>query len=232
MTLCYAFRQETSITVFWEAPHNSWLKLMQMSIAKHWRELGTSYQRVGERLSVWKEIGSPQEYQQILVLGCSQRPNNQPNSILGLGLGLLQFYLIFLIFEFFFINHSIHLHLKWYLTFWLPPPPIPYFTSSLPAPLWLYESVLPSTHHLLPHRSSIPLLWGIKPPQDQWISFSLICYICIWSHRFLQVHSLVGGLDFGRTEYSGQPMVFFQWGCSPPQHFHSFCHLPHQVPWV
>ena len=30
--------------------------------------------------------------------------------------------------------------------------------------------------------------------------------MCIWSHGFLQVHSLVGGLDSGRTGWSCQPM--------------------------
>jgi hypothetical protein len=46
----------------------------------------------------------------------------------------------------------------------------------------------------------IPLQWGIEPSQDQGPVLSLmshkaiLCYICIWSHGSLHVHSLVGGL--------------------------------------
>ena len=40
---------------------------------------------------------------------------------------------------------------------------------------------------------------------------AILCYICIWSHGSLQVHSLVGGLDSGRTGWSGLPMLFLQW---------------------
>jgi hypothetical protein len=63
-----------------------------------------------------------------------------------------------------------------------------------------------------------PLHWGIKSPQDQRPPFPLLsgkaihCYIYIWSHGSFQVHSMVGGLDSGRTGCSGQPRLFFQWG--------------------
>ena len=40
-------------------------------------------------------------------------------------------------------------------------------TSALPSPFWLYKSAPPSTHTLLPHLSSIPLLWGTQHSQDQ-----------------------------------------------------------------
>ena len=75
---------------------------------------------------------------------------------------------------------------------------IPSFLSSLPfAP--------PPTHPLPPHHSSIPLRWGIKPPQDQGPPLPLISdkailyYICIWSHGSLHVYSLVGGLVPGSS---------------------------------
>lgn len=45
----------------------------------------------------------------------------------------------------FFINHSIHLHLTWYPTSRLPPPPAPYLTSALSPPLCLYDSAPPTT---------------------------------------------------------------------------------------
>jgi hypothetical protein len=91
------------------------------------------------------------------------------------------------------------------------------------------------TYSLLPHHSSISLHWGIKPPQDQGPPLPLMsdkaifCYICIWSHGFLHVHSLIGGLIPGSPGWSGQPMLFFLWGCNPPLLLHSFCQLPHGV---
>jgi hypothetical protein len=39
-----------------------------------------------------------------------------------------------------------------------------YSTSASPTSFFLYESAHPSTHTLPPHHSSIPLLWGLKPP--------------------------------------------------------------------
>ena len=80
--------------------------------------------------------------------------------------------------------------------------------------LCLYEGVLPPIHPLLPHTSSIPLHWGIKPPQDQGPSFPLmsdkaiLCYLCIWGHGSLPVHSLVGGLVPWSFGWSGQLMLF------------------------
>jgi hypothetical protein len=71
-------------------------------------------------------------------------------------------------------------------------------------PLWGYSP----THPLLLHHSSICLLWGIKPPQDQGPPLSLMSdkailwYICIWSHGSLPVHSLVGGLVPGSSRGS------------------------------
>ena len=67
-----------------------------------------------------------------------------------------------------------------------------------------YQGAPPPTHPLPPHHSSIPLRWGIKPPQDQGPPLPLtsdkviLYYICIWSQGSLHVYSLVGGLVPGR----------------------------------
>ena len=61
--------------------------------------------------------------------------------------------------------------------------PIPHLPSPFP---FACIRVLPlPTCTLLPHHSSIPLLWGIKPPQDQALPFflqlckAILCYICV-----------------------------------------------------
>jgi hypothetical protein len=102
----------------------------------------------------------------------------------------------------------------------LPPPPLCLYECA-PAPL----SILPPTlgHPTSPVQGSLlPMLSGK----------AILCYVCIWNHGSLQVHSLVGGLVSGRNEWSGQPMLFFQWGCNPHQPLQSFCQLPDQVPWA
>ena len=76
--------------------------------------------------------------------------------------------------------------------------PVPVYPSSTPLshifpPLSfsLYESAPPPTHSLPHHHSSIPLLWGMKPPQNKGPPLRLLsgkailCYISIWSHRSL-----------------------------------------------
>jgi hypothetical protein len=68
---------------------------------------------------------------------------------------------------FFLINHSIRLYHKWYPPFLLPCPQSPHPTSTLFSLTFASIRVLPNTHPLPPHRSSISLCWGIKPPQDQ-----------------------------------------------------------------
>jgi hypothetical protein len=106
-----------------------------------------------------------------------------------------------------------------------------------PSPLPIWECP-PLTHTLLIYCSSISLLWDNPPPQDQGPTFPLLsgmailCCISIWSHGFLQVHSLVGGLDFGWTRWSGQAMLFFQWGWNPPPLPQTFCQYPYQVLWA
>ena len=98
----------------------------------------------------------------------------------------------------------------------------PSHPPSSPSPLPLWGCSLP-THRFLPHSSSIPLSWGIKPPQAQGLPLPLmsdkaiLCYICICSHGSLPVHSLVGDLVPGSTGWSSQLMLFFWWGCNYPQ---------------
>jgi hypothetical protein len=81
-------------------------------------------------------------------------------------------------------------------------------------PLCLYGGDPLSTHPLPLHHSSIPLPWGIKSPQDQGPPLPLMsdkaifCYICIWNHGSLLVHSLVDGLVPGIPGWSGQSMFF------------------------
>lgn len=95
------------------------------------------------------------------------------------------------------------------------PSQIPIPQPSPPSPC-LYEGAPPPTHQ--PYCYSIPLLWDIKPPQDQGLPLPLMSgkanlwYICIWSHGSIPVHS---GLVLGRTGQSGQPTLFFLWGCKP-----------------
>ena len=103
---------------------------------------------------------------------------------------------------------SLTIPLLFYLSFHL-------FTSQMIFPSWLHLHKLPVTHlpsplsplprlgcspttyPLLPHCSSIPLHWGIKPPQVQdpplplMSDKTILYYICIWSHGFLPVYSLV-----------------------------------------
>jgi hypothetical protein len=116
-----------------------------------------------------------------------------------------------------------------------PPPQAPHpttFLSSLPfasMKVLLYPPTVSP-----PHLSSIPLHWGIKPPQDQGHPLPLmshkaiLCCLCIWSYGSLPVHALVEGLVPGITRWSSQQMLFFPWGCNPPQLLQFFCQLSHQ----
>jgi hypothetical protein len=115
-----------------------------------------------------------------------------------------------------------------------PPQPPPTPTCPLPTPFCLFECGHPPIHTFLPHRSSIPLFWVIKPSQDQGPPLPLLsgkailCYICIWSHASVPVHSLVGGLVPGSPGWSGQLTLFFLWGCDSPLLLQSLGQLP---PW-
>jgi hypothetical protein len=102
-------------------------------------------------------------------------------------------------------------------------------TSALPALFCLYESALPPTYILLPHRSSIPLHWATEAKG--------LPFLCCWAMpTFLSEANITLGtflawrLASGRTGWSGQPMLLLQCGCNSL--LQSFCQLPHQVPWV
>jgi hypothetical protein len=97
--------------------------------------------------------------------------------------------------------------------------------SYLPSPLCLNEGASPPTHPLLSHSSCIPLLSGIKTPEDQGPRFPLmsdkaiLCYICIWSHGSLPVHSLVGGLVLMNKPTSIVLPMGLQSPSAPPVHW-------------
>jgi hypothetical protein len=102
-------------------------------------------------------------------------------------------------------------------------PPIP---SPFPS---FYEGVPPPTHPFLPPSPGIPQHWGIKPSEDLGPLLPLIsdkailCYIYGWSHGFLKVYSLVGGLDPGSSRSSGWLILFFiLWGFKALQLLQSF----------
>jgi hypothetical protein len=87
--------------------------------------------------------------------------------------------------------------------------PFPVSLSSphpFPPPCF-YEGAPPPTHSCLID-PTIPLCWGIKPPQGQGPPLPLmsgkaiLCYICCWSYRSLHIYSLVGGLVSGSSGWS------------------------------
>ena len=55
-----------------------------------------------------------------------------------------------------------------------------------------------------PHHTGFPLHWGIKPSQDKELPMmpdkTIPCYICSWSHGYLRIYSLIGGLVPGSSE--------------------------------
>jgi len=110
----------------------------------------------------------------------------------------------------FFIGYFIYLHFKCY--------PLSQFPSTTPYPIssspCFYKGA-PPPPPLPPHHPGIPLHWGIKPPQNQGPLLPLmpdkaiLGYICSWSHGFLHVYSLVGGLVPGSSGVgSGSPLIF------------------------
>jgi hypothetical protein len=116
---------------------------------------------------------------------------------------LLFLFIFLLIIPFIYISNDIPL--PGYLTHTFPPS----HNFPLLPPFCLYEGAPLPTHPLLPHHSSIPLHWGIKPPWDQGLPLTLmsgetiLCYLCIWSHGSLHVHTLVGGLVSERSGEGG-----------------------------
>ena len=85
---------------------------------------------------------------------------------------------------------------------------------------------IPTHSCFLPPLPLIPLYWGLKTLLDQRPLLPLthdkaiLCYIYSWSHRPLNVYSLVGGLELGSSGWL--ILLFFLWGCKPLQLFQSF----------
>ena len=108
-------------------------------------------------------------------------------------------------------------------------------TSALPTPYCLYESApLPTCSPAPPllHSSTLEHQNPPGPRASPTVAIrqGILCYICIWSHGFLEAHSFFGGLVPETTGLSGQTILFFQCCCNPPLVLQSFCQLPHQVP--
>jgi hypothetical protein len=99
-------------------------------------------------------------------------------------------------------------------------------------PLWGCSPIHPSSpappnQHppTLGHQTS----WGPRasPPIDVRQGHSLLhMYLKPWIPH---IHYLVGSLVPGSTGWSSQLMLFFLWGCNPPQ---SFLQFPNQGPWA
>ena len=87
-----------------------------------------------------------------------------------------------------------------------PPQALPSHNLPHLPTLRLYEGAPSPTHPLGLYPSNIPICWGLKPPRDQGppLPFmsdkTIFCYLCIWSHGSLPVHSLVDDLVPVRTE--------------------------------
>jgi hypothetical protein len=110
-----------------------------------------------------------------------------------------------------------------------------YISNVIPLPGFPLDSPLPSpclpTYPLPLPGPGILLDWGIKPSQDQGPLLLLmtdkviLCYTCSWSHGFLHVYSLVGGLVPGSSGVGGTGwfiLLFLLWGCKPLQLLVSF----------
>ena len=124
-----------------------------------------------------------------------------------------------------FIFHSFYIYWLFYLfafqilsPFPVSPPQALYLLLPPPAT----EGSPQPAYPLLPQCPSIPLCWIIKLPQDQGAPFPvmpakpILCYISSWSHGFLYVYSLVGGLvpvSFGGSGWL--ILEFFLWYCKP-----------------
>jgi hypothetical protein len=130
------------------------------------------------------------------------------------------FFLIFNrhIFSFFFSLFLLDIFFI-YISNVIPFPPHFPSKSSLSHP----PSPCSPTHPLLLPCPGIPLHWGIEPSQYQGPLLPLmshkaiLCYICSWTHGFLYVYSLVGGLVPGSSWVTGWfILLFLLWGCKLP----------------
>ena len=103
----------------------------------------------------------------------------------------------------------------------------------------LYHPPSPSMR-VLPHphihqHSSTPLEYqaftGPRASPPLMHDKAILSYICRWSHGFLNVYSLVGGLVPGNFVGSGLLILFFfLWSCKPLQLFQSYPQLLHWGP--
>jgi hypothetical protein len=105
--------------------------------------------------------------------------------------------------------------------------PFPGFASENPYPLPTFPCS--PTHPLTISGPGIPLHWGIEHSEDQGPLLTLMtekaifCYICIWSHEFHHVYSLVGGLIPGSYRGTGWfILLFLLYGCKPFSSFGPF----------
>ena len=113
---------------------------------------------------------------------------------------------------------------------------IPFPVSHLPIfhPIPLYfvpTRVYPSIHWLTPHTFGLPLLWGIKFPQDKDPPLPLMPdeavfrYKCGGTHGSAYIYSLVDDLVPEIFKGSWELiLLFFQWVCNP-------VHLLKLLPW-
>ena len=89
------------------------------------------------------------------------------------------------------------------------PSQTPLSMPPFPRGLCIYKGITLPTPSLLPHHYHIPLCLSIKPPQDQGPPLpsmsdkAILYYIYIWSCGSLHVYSLVGGLVYGISGWSG-----------------------------
>jgi hypothetical protein len=96
MIFCCACKQESSMSVLWEALLTSWLRQRLTPEAKQWTELGNSYGRTRGRIPAPTVIGRPTESTNLdpwcLTLGFTavNRQHDQDNSYKGhlIGAGL------------------------------------------------------------------------------------------------------------------------------------------------
>jgi hypothetical protein len=116
-----------------------------------------------------------------------------------------------------------------YISNSIPLPNFPSTSPLSPSPTsYLYKGAPPPSHPFHPQLPRIPLLWVIKPPQDQGASLPLmpdnaiLCYISRWSHipPLTHLYSVVGSLVPGSSGGSGWLiLLFFLWGCKPLSSF-------------
>jgi hypothetical protein len=94
MILCYACRQEPSMTVFWEASSRSWWRQMQRPTAKHQSEPGESCGRVGDRSEQVRGVKDMRrrctESTNLVPWGLTEILGHQPRNMQELDLDPLQ----------------------------------------------------------------------------------------------------------------------------------------------